>query len=238
MIYNCNSKSAVFLSGASSGIGATFCNKLLNLGFFVISIGRTSPTVCEKFSSRLIHLKCDLNDNDYEFIIENWIEKNRSNYIWKGFVHCAGLCSIDKLVSTPVEIIRKQINVNLSSALVLSKTLLPILKNSPSKIFFLGSRARRFAFIGGSSYCASKAGLFALSDCLALEVRELDWPIGVSIFEFGPVATTFGESIISDKQISVDGAANIILHHFLLPHSDFDTRVIEIVPSVERFNNG
>ena len=112
--------------------------------------------------------------------------------------------------------------------------LIPHLDKTSSKIYFLGSRSRRFAFSGGVAYSSSKAGLFSVVDSMALEFRESKWNIGVTLFEFGTIGTGFANLPISSDQISVEGAADIIFRSFLLPLSDFDLRVVEVVPSVER----
>jgi NAD(P)-dependent dehydrogenase (short-subunit alcohol dehydrogenase family) len=129
------------------------------------------------------------------------------------------------------------IQVNLTSSILLVKALLPYLNKIESKIYLLGSRGRRFAFAGGVAYCASKAGLSLVADALSLEFRACGWNIGVSLFEFGTVATGFAAVPTNSKQITTNGAAALIFECFQRPLDDFDLRRIEVVPSVARLNH-
>ena len=225
---------AVVVSGGSSGIGLRFVVRLLRSDYQVFSIGRTCPVVPAELAVRSTHFSCDLAADDYCVEIERWLKNHSDRFDFVGFVHSAGAADIKPLLDTSVESIVEQINVNLQSSVLLSKIILPYLNRQHSRIFFIGSRARRFPFLGGSAYCASKAGLYALSDCLALEVKKLGWNIGVSIFEFSTVATGFAGLPLSEAQISPDGAARMMMRIFQTSLDDYDVRVVEIVPAVRR----
>jgi NAD(P)-dependent dehydrogenase (short-subunit alcohol dehydrogenase family) len=228
---------AVIVTGSSRGVGAVLVDRMLDAGFYVLSIGRTKPNISHEFSSSYSHISCNFEAQGFEVEIRRWLDKNEHKFRWVGFVHCAGVVEIAPLMTTTPESIRQQISVNLSSALILSSLSLRLFGENEAKVFFLGSRARRFAFSGGAAYCASKAGLKSLADCLALEVKELRKPVGVSIFEFGTIATGFGGVQLSERQISVASAADIIFKHFVLPVDDYDIRVIEVVPAARRYQH-
>jgi len=230
-------KNAIFITGCSRGIGYELTNILLDKKFFILSIGRTMPNLTSNFQSKISHFECDLSRNNYYDNLVNWIESIKNDFNFVGFVHSAGIGDTTNLLKTPNKKIVDQINVNLLSGILLSKAILPYLNQSKSRIFFIGSRSRRFPFLGGSTYCASKSGLYALTDCLALEVKKLCWNIGITIFEFGTVATGFANLPVSKKQISPFSAAEFMAKIFLNPLSEYDTRVIEIVPSVVKTNN-
>ena len=225
---------AVVVSGGSSGIGLRLVTRLLRRDYQVFSIGSTCPVVPAKLAARLSHLSCDLAAGDYCVELERWLKDHSGQFDFVGFIHSAGVADTKPLLDTSVESIVEQITVNLQSSVLLSKIVLPYLNRQQSRIFFIGSRARRFPFLGGSAYCASKAGLHALADCLALEVKKLGWNIGVSIFEFGTVATGFAGLPVSGTQLSPDGAARMMMRIFLTPLNDYDVRVVEIVPAVRR----
>ena len=223
----------VAITGASSGIGKELVNRVLHDGFHVLSIGRRAPAAALN-AKHVTHITADFKKPRYQDAVLSWLADSGSDYDWLGFVHCAGTASMRRLVSMKYSEIQTDISVNLTSALVLSSILAPYLAKRGGRLIYLGSRARRFAFSGGSAYCASKAGLFSLTDCLALEFRELRWPISVTIFEFGTVGTQFAGKPIDSKQLSAFGAASEIFSHLISPQSDYDKRVIEIVPSIQR----
>lgn len=229
---------AVVVTGGSNGLGLRLLCRLLKHGYHVFSIGQTYPVVPEKFARRITHLACNLGVNGYSRAVTRWLDGYSDQFDFVGFIHSAGVGNTKPLLESSVESIVEQININLQSSILLTKIVLPHLNRHQSRIFFIGSRSRRFPFLGGSAYCASKAGLYALSDCLALEVRKLGWNIGITIFEFGTIATGFASVPVSDLQISPDGAARLMMRIFVTPLNDYDVRVVEAVPAVSRLSNG
>ncbi len=228
----------MILTGSSSGIGLSLAKTLISRGLHVVSIGRSPPHLPDDLLNEVTHLEFDLTQNLFLTDLPLWLSANAAQLELVGFVHAAGRGYTIPLLDTTFDSINEQIYVNLVSGIMLSKILLPYLRRSHSRIVFMGSRARRFPFYGGSAYCASKAGLYALSDCLALEVKNLNWNVGVTIFEFGPVSTGFAGLPKASTQISVEGAATLVADLLSKSLTDFDTRVVEIVPTVSRLSNG
>ena len=228
-------KELVFLTGGSSGVGGALLRLLLENDYYVINVSRREPSVPTHLSHQFFHISCDLTDKGFYHKLCNRIEDFKfCDFKLKGYVHCAGVGQKKKLSDLTIEEIESTIGLNLTSGIIISKILIPHLDKASSKILFLGSRSRRFAFSGGVAYSSSKAGLFSVVDAMALEFRESKWNIGVTLFEFGTIGTGFAGLPVSSNQISVEGAADIIFRSFLLPISDFDVRVVEVVPSVQR----
>lgn len=228
---------SVIVTGCSKGIGLQVVLDLIREGYYIFSIGRSQPELPAELTRNFSHLECDFSQALEAVKVSRWIQASQLQNDFLGFIHLAGVGHKAPILDATIESMIEQVNVNLVSAISLTRIILPFLNRHRSRIFFLGSRARRFAFLGGAAYCASKAGLYALSDCLALEARELGWNIGVTIFEFGPVATGFGGLEKSNKQISSAGAASIIVRAFIAPLDDYDVRVVEVVPSVKRLKD-
>lgn len=231
-------KNLVFLTGGSSGVGRALLGLLLENNYFVINVSRRKPVLLVDQERQFHHIPCDLSKSGFHLKLGEELSKfDFSDFRLKGFIHCAGIGQISRLSDLKYDEIEGTIGLNLTSALVISKMLVPLLDKGSSKVYFLGSRSRRFAFSGGVAYSSSKAGLFSAIDSLALEFRESKWNIGVSIFEFGTIGTGFGSVPVSNRQISAEGAADIIFRSFNIPLCDYDLRVIEVVPSIERLNN-
>ena len=232
-------KSLVVLTGGSSGVGRALLGLLLENNYFVLNVSRRKPVLPGRQEHQFYHVSCDLSKSGFHVYLGKELSKFRfADFDLKGYIHCAGIGQISKLSDLTFDEIESTIGLNLTSALVITKMLVPLLHKGSSKICFLGSRSRRFAFSGGAAYSSSKAGLFSAIDSLALEFKESKWNIGVSIFEFGTIGTGFGNIPITNRQISAEGAADIIFRSFSLPLSDYDLRVVEVVPSVERLNSG
>lgn len=226
----------VVLAGGSSGIGKATLIRLMTEGYAVLNISRRLPVVDVPVYTELHHHPIDLSNPGFSDEFVSHLD-NLKHYDFVGMIYCAGLGQIKHLGELSVREIVNTINVNLTSAIVLAKCLLPYLNKASSKIYFLGSRSRRFAFSGGAAYCATKAGLHSLSDALSLECKQSGWNIGVSLLEFGTVATGFGKVPVSSRQISTESAADLIIRLFSESLDNFDLRIIEIVPSVKRLNN-
>jgi 3-oxoacyl-[acyl-carrier protein] reductase len=226
----------VVLAGGSSGIGKATLVKLLTGGYAVLNLSRRRPVVEVPADTELLHHPIDLSNPCFSDEFAGYLDSLK-HHDFAGMIYCAGLGQIKRLGELSVREIANTINVNLTSAIVLTRFLLPYLNKASSKIYFLGSRGRRFAFSGGAAYCASKAGLHSLSDALSLECKQSGWNIGISLFEFGTVSTGFGKVPASSRQISTESAADLITRLFSESLDNFDLRIIEIVPSVKRLNS-
>jgi short-subunit dehydrogenase len=226
----------IVLTGGSSGIGYRLLVQFLKEGYTVLNLSRKLPQVDGSLQKSLVHYSVDLSELRFAEQLRAQLDRLvQLNCV--GLIHCAGVGQIKSLEAISDREISSTINVNLTSAIILTKCLLPYLNKRQSKIFFIGSRSRRFAYSGGVAYCAAKAGLLSVTDALSLELRSLGWNIGVSLFEFGTVASGFGQVKPSPRQISTQGASDLIFKFFMQPLDDFDTRVIEIVPSVARLRH-
>jgi NAD(P)-dependent dehydrogenase (short-subunit alcohol dehydrogenase family) len=95
----------------------------------------------------------------------------------------------------PVELIspedaQRQFAVNFHGPLVLTQTLIPIMRDQGGgRIINVSSLGGRLAFPAGGMYSASKFALEALSDVLRMELEAFN--IKVSVIEPGPVTTEF-----------------------------------------------
>jgi NAD(P)-dependent dehydrogenase (short-subunit alcohol dehydrogenase family) len=228
---------SLFLTGGTSGIGLKLASLLISAGYHIVSIGRRLPPIAAGSSGLITQLDADLAEDGYASRLSSWLDAHGERFDFVGFIHCAGRGDTRPILDTTIDSISEQVKVNLLSAILIAKLVLPYLNKIDSRVYFLGSRARRFPFLGGSAYCASKAGLHALSDCLALEARQLGWNIGITIFEFGTVATGFAGVPKGPTQISELGASEFIMESLRRPLDDFVPRVVEVVPSVKRLLN-
>lgn len=223
-------KNTIILTGTSSGIGKILAEKLIQNNYSLIEIGRT------KRDDASNHVYVDLSDTDEITRVIPEAIKQISNV--RALVHCAGMAYLRNIENSTTDEIINQINVNLLSPLLLTKFIFPKMAKDDGKIIFLGSRARRYAFENGASYCASKAALHSLSDVLNLEARSLGFNIGSTIFEFGPVNTEFANMELRSSKIPVEDAA-LLLHDFIKTDTkNMSLRVIEVTPSNSRISRG
>jgi NAD(P)-dependent dehydrogenase (short-subunit alcohol dehydrogenase family) len=106
-------------------------------------------------------------------------------------VNNAGVGRFGQVDEMSIEDWKTVLETNLSGVFFACHAAIPVLRRGGGGwIVNIGSLAGSHPFVGGSAYCASKAGLDALSDVLMQEVRHDN--IRVSCVAPGSVSTRFG----------------------------------------------
>ncbi len=101
-------------------------------------------------------------------------------------VNNAGLFEPGTLIDTDADAFRRQVDVNLTSAFLVTKAFLPAMRKAGTgTIFFMASVASIRAYPGGLAYCAAKHGLLGL----ARAVREETKAYGIRVTTLLPGAT-------------------------------------------------
>lgn len=181
------SQRAVVVTGASSGIGAAVAAALTRRGFIVYA-GIRNDADAERLrasnpSIRPLHL--DVTD---AAAIEAAVRQVRDARVaLAGLVNNAGIALGGPLETIPIDELRRQFEVNCFGALAVTQALLPLLREQPSRIVFVGSISGRFAVPYIAPYSASKFALRAFADALRTELRPSH--IDVCLIEPGSVAT-------------------------------------------------
>ncbi len=153
------------LTGYSSGIGNQIYKDLKLLGAKLILVGR-------KNIKNEIFYFCDLRDlAETETTIFKLSRKFKKI---DGFIHCAGINQCVQSEKISLEDWQKVLNVNLSSAFVISKGVKTNLKKSknPSIIFFSSIAGHRKSIVSGVHYVSSKAGLIGMAKQLSHELGK------------------------------------------------------------------
>ena len=160
----------ILITGASSGIGkatALLCHKF---GANVILTARRESELknsCNQLKNNSSYVVADLtSDEDIEKLIAAIPNLD-------GVVHCAGIVK-----PVPIKFIKKKhisemFDVNYSSAVLLSSSLLSQKKiNANSSVVFISSVSVNHPYTGGALYISSKAALEAFNKAFALEVSS------------------------------------------------------------------
>jgi NAD(P)-dependent dehydrogenase (short-subunit alcohol dehydrogenase family) len=109
-----------------------------------------------------------------------------------GLVNNAGVALPAPLEHIPIEVFRRQLEVNLTGQLAVTQAMLPALRNSrgqgaDARIVMIGSIGDRIAAPMLGAYHASKFGLVGLADTLRAELAPSG--IKVIVIEPGAIAT-------------------------------------------------
>jgi NAD(P)-dependent dehydrogenase (short-subunit alcohol dehydrogenase family) len=96
----------------------------------------------------------------------------------------AGIAAGGPLRSQDVRSWERVIEINLLGVMYTDRAALPHLERSGGYVLNIASTAALLRGPGMSAYCAAKAGVEALSDCLRIEMQPLGVDVGVAYFLF------------------------------------------------------
>ncbi|MFI5154211.1 MAG: SDR family NAD(P)-dependent oxidoreductase [Chitinophagales bacterium] len=180
-----------WITGASSGIGASLAISLSRLGARLILSARTRENL-EKVRiqcsdpDKVVILVCDMESlSDLSAVAkESWTIYKRIDYVFLN----AGFAVRDMVINTDLEMFQKEMNINYFSSVVISKTLLPFMLERKSGAFVVtSSLSGKYGIPKLAAYSASKHALHGFFESLRAE-HEADG-IQVTIIIAGLVKT-------------------------------------------------
>ncbi len=196
------------VTGASSGIGLACAQRLLADGFHVVGASRRGD-VPRLAGQAFTPLPIDLADLD---AIEPALRKALDDRPVDCLVHAAGAGLFGSIEQFSVAQIDASLRLNLASALVLSRALVPPMRRAGrGQLIFIGSEAALEAGRKGALYSAAKYGLRGFcralrEDCAAAGIR-------VSLINPGMVRSEFFDRLdfapgaAAENAIEVDDVA-------------------------------
>ena len=185
----------ILITGASSGIGKSLAINLSKFGANVIMLSKNEKAldsvydeIKEKYNTEPMIIKCDLTDlNEIKSQeITDIIGENYSRL--DAIIHNAAILEkMSNIENYDLVTWEKVLKVNLTSAFILSKYLIPLMKSSlVPRIIFTTSSVGRNAKAFWGAYSVSKAGINALSEILSDELETIS---NMKVFNFDPKAT-------------------------------------------------
>lgn len=196
-----------YVTGASQGLGLTLVKKLLESGYRVAATSRNAQKLHEAVgvidTERFLPLAVDLNNMDcVDGSIRQTIDAfGRIDVV----VNNAGYGMAGTVEETGEEDIRKIFDVNVLAVINVVKSVLPVLRKQGSgHIINMGSVAGLAGAPGWSVYAATKAGVAAFSEVLALDLREFG--IKVTVVEPSGFRTGFlDQNSLTYVESRIDG---------------------------------
>lgn len=144
-------------------------------------------------------------------------------------INCAGVGVIKSIVSLEPAEWEAMMRINLTGTFNATKCALPhLLASQRGDVINIGSRAGRYAFPGGTGYCASKFGIQGFSEALFLDL--VDKGIAVSLVAPGTVATGFADQKDEDWHLDATDVAHAVIA-CMTSHARSNLNWIELRPS-------
>jgi 3-hydroxy acid dehydrogenase / malonic semialdehyde reductase len=186
----------VFITGATSGIGKETAYLLAEKKFNLFLVARREErliTIQQDLIARfsieckiLVLDLCDITSTEKE------LEKNRLDLEKVDIlINNAGIAlGVEPLDQLPFSSLQKMIDTNITALLFLCHFFIPFFKRKGSgQIINIGSVAGRLVYPGGTTYCATKFAVRAISEGLRMDL--LGSNIRVNNIEPGMVETEF-----------------------------------------------
>jgi len=163
----------ILLTGAGSGIGAAIAKELSTLGAQLILVGRNQEkleTVKQQLTGQHDILVADISSSSGRQAIKEHCEQHADGLDM--LINNAGVSAFTRFETMSEEKISSVININLTSTILLTQQLLPLLQAKPSaKIVNIGSAFASLAFAGFTVYSASKYGVKGFTEALRRELH-------------------------------------------------------------------
>jgi NAD(P)-dependent dehydrogenase (short-subunit alcohol dehydrogenase family) len=159
---------AVIVTGAGTGIGAAVARRLASGGASVVLVGRRREPL-ERVAAQggqTVVVADASTEEGVERIVATAVDAHGGI---DGLVLNAGVMLPGAVAAASVEDWRATLDVNLTGPFLLARAALPHLLDRQGSIVSVASIAALRAGHGIAAYCASKAGLVMLTQCLAIE---------------------------------------------------------------------
>ena len=175
----------VLITGAARGIGAALAEQLASHGARLALVGlepEKMEAVARRCGEGTFVAECDVSSN--EKVTEAVDAAADALGGIDVVVANAGIATGGPLRSQDLRSWERVIEINLLGVMYTDRAALPHLERSGGYLLNIASTAAVLRGPGMSAYCAAKAGVEALSDCLRIEMQPLGVQVGVAYFLF------------------------------------------------------
>src|SRR5687768_11695158 len=162
-------RDTIIVTGASRGIGRYCADRLQASGYRVVGLGRT-PSPGAEFDFRTADV------TDPSSISEALHDLRRDPSVF-ALVNSAGIASMNLVVTTPAETVRRIIETNLLGTIFCCQQVAPaLIKRGAGRIINFSTLGVPLAIKGEAIYIASKAGVEGFSRAYRRKLRPTESP--------------------------------------------------------------
>ena len=164
-----NKYQTVLVTGASSGMGKDFAQRLLKEGMTVYAAARSVDKMADLAEAGAIVLAMDITKEDDVVAVAERIRSDVGSL--DVLINNAGYGQYGPVEDTPIDTARYQFEVNLFGLARLTQLMLPTMReNGKGLIINISSMGGKMYTPLGAWYHATKHALEGWSDCLRIEV--------------------------------------------------------------------
>ena len=208
----------VWITGASSGIGAALAREFASRGAHVVLSGRDRErldAVVGKLGTETLVLPFDVRDDDA------LAQATQRAIEWRGGVDVAianaGISQRGTALATDMQVYRDIIAIDLTQQIAFAQGLIGhMAERGSGRLAFISSIAGKVGVPLRTAYCAAKFGLAGYADALRAELSQSG--VAVHVIYPGSVATD-----VSRNALTADGA----------PRGRSDRAIDEGIPPAE-----
>ena len=200
---------SALVTGASTGIGRATALWLDSRGWRVYAGVRReedAESLRDAGSDRLRPLILDVTSAEQIEAAAQRIAEETAGAGLNGLVNNAGIAVPGPLETLPIDEFRRQLEVNLTSHVAVTKAMLPPIRAARGRIVFNTSAGGFIAIKMFGAYHASKFGLEAVGDVFRQELAP--WGIQVSIVEPGSIATPIWGRGVRKADALIEGCSD------------------------------
>ena len=180
----------VIVTGATRGLGRHCAEQLGSRGYRVIGMGR-SVDASAPFEMRAVNVA------DPDSVASAFRDLRRDKSVY-ALINSAGIASMNLVVTTPSDTVRRIIETNLLGTIYCSQQIAPaLIRRGSGRIINFSTLGVPLAIKGEAIYIASKAGVEGFTRVFAREMAAHG--VTVNAVAPGPIETALIEKVPRDK---------------------------------------